>query len=166
MLRFEYIQRIYKIEIVKSEIPFDSPFKFNMKYPVTLRLLDRNHKKISNYSAIVGINILKYPSYNENEGISIEFHEESKISNTDGEITGKIIMWPSKFGIYAINFYCEGAVSDPIEFQTEFNVAKISIIQQPYYNFTLLNKTNQTEIREKYLRSGDFLPIVNFMLLL
>lgn len=140
--------------------------KFSTNYSVTLRLLDRNHQKISNYYAIAGINILKYPSYNEIGGIPIEFHEDPKISNTDGEITGKIIMWPSKFGIYAINFYCEGAISDPIEFQTEFNVAKISIIQQPYYNFTLLNKTNQTEIREKYLRSGDFLPIVKFMKLL
>ena len=51
-------------------------------------------------------------------------------------------------------------ISDPIEFQTEFKVNSIEIVEETKMNFELTNSQNKTEMRKVYLRNGDFIPKV------
>lgn len=89
--------------------------------------------------------------------------QSTSLTDINGEISIKILLKSTFLGIYAINFYSEGGLSDPIQFQTEFPPDQIYIKNQAYYNFTLMNSSDKAEIRSKYLRSGDFITPVNFI---
>ena len=114
---------------------------------------------------------MKYPSYLYNEAVNADtwndfknkhfiFSQISNATNQNGEISIKIQVIPNYIGIYVINFMAEAAVSDPIEFQTEHLVSRITINKQPFFDFSLNDTQNKTQVRSKYLRSGNFLPTV------
>lgn len=89
--------------------------------------------------------------------------QSNNFTDKNGEILIKILIKSNYVGIYAMNFYCEGGISEPIQFQTEFPPNQIYIKNQTFYNFTLMNSTNKSEIHSKYLRSGDFIPPVRII---
>ena len=160
---------IYTIEVIYSEITVENELKFDLYYETRLRLYDKYQQKLSNYKAIISLNILKYPSYlfqdslYTNKENFITFNQTSDFTDVNGEITIQILIKSNIIGIFAVNFLCEGGASDPIEFQTEFLVNKLLITTQTYYNFTLNDITNKTEVEARYLRSGDFLPQVIYL---
>ena len=136
-----------------------------------MKIFDKNYQPLSNFEVVLDFNILKYPSYLYNEAINaypwsdfkknhFVFSQISNATNKNGEISIKIQIVPNYVGIYVINFMAEAAVSDPIEFQTENLVSKISINKQPFFDFSLNDTQNKTQVRSKYLRSGNFLPSV------
>jgi hypothetical protein len=135
-----------------------------------LKLYDKNNQIFPNFYATLDFNILKFPSYlyyeseysnwDDFKTNHFQFTQMSNYTDSNGGISIKIKILPNYVGIYVINFVAEAAVSDPIQFQTEYPISKISIINQTYYNFTLNDSTNKTEIRSKYLRSGNYLPDV------
>lgn len=167
-IRFNFIANIYKIAIKNSTIV--TPLKFYKEYEIILMILDKNNQKLANYNCYLDFNLLKYPSYAHRDHRFMDtkdfknkfvgFTQMSYSADINGDIIVKLQIKPFYVGIYAINFQAEGGISDPIEFQTEYPLKKISIINQSYYNFSLNDSTNKSEIKSKYLRSGDFLPPV------
>lgn len=72
----------------------------------------------------------------------------------------RILIKNQNYGLYAITFSSQGAVTEPVELFTEFNVGAIDIIEQPPSNYFVRNTSDNLEIQSVYSKSGDFLSKV------
>jgi len=81
-------------------------------------------------------------------------------------ILKRLSILPNFIGYYALTFVCQGVLTEPLEMVTEFLPYVIYIAEQPSYDYSKVNSSDFTSIKQYYQRSGDFLPAVIFILIL